>query len=105
METLRILLAIAAAEDLEIHQMDVITAYLAGELEETYMTPPPGVPGTEGLVCHLLEGLYGLKQSAPVRNQRLTGELKRMGLRPTTADPSVWVSKDRELILAITSTT
>jgi hypothetical protein len=102
METLRILLAIAAAEDLEIHQMDVITAYLAGELEEEiYMTTPPGVPGTEGLVCRLLKGLYGLKQSARVWNQRLTGELKRMGLQATTADPSVWVSKDRGLILAL----
>jgi hypothetical protein len=101
-ETLRILLAIAAAEDLEIHQMDVVTAYLAGELEEEiYMTPPPGVPGTEGLVCRLRKGLYGLKQSARVWNQRLTGELKYMRLRATTADPSVWVSKDRGLILAL----
>jgi hypothetical protein len=102
METLRILLAITAAEDLEIHQMDVITAYLVGELEkEIYETPPPGVLGTEGLVYRLLKGLYGLKQSARVWNQRLTSELKRMGLRATTADPSVWVDKDRGLILAI----
>jgi hypothetical protein len=102
METLRILLAIAAAEDLEIHQMDVVTAYLAGELkEEIYMTPSPGVPDTEGLVCRLWKGLYGLKQSARVWNQRLTGELKRMGLRATTADPSVWVNKDRGLMLAL----
>jgi len=41
MESLRILLAIAAVEDLEIHQMDVVTAYLAGELEEEiYMALP-----------------------------------------------------------------
>jgi Reverse transcriptase (RNA-dependent DNA polymerase) len=45
-ESLRVLLTIAAREDLEVHQMDVITAYLAGELEEEiYITPPHGLPG------------------------------------------------------------
>ena len=102
METLCVSLAIAAAENLEIYQMDIVTAYLAGELEEEiYMAPPPGVPDTEGLVYRLWKGLYGLKQSARVWNQRLTSELKRIGLRATTADPSVWVSKDRGLILAL----
>jgi Reverse transcriptase (RNA-dependent DNA polymerase) len=41
MESLHILLAIAAIEDLEVHQMDVVTVYLAGVLpEEIYMAPP-----------------------------------------------------------------
>jgi hypothetical protein len=45
-ESLRVLLMIAAREDLEIHQIDVITVYLAGELkEEIYMVPPHGLPG------------------------------------------------------------
>ena len=71
MESLRILLAIAAAEDLEIHQMDVITAYLAGELqEEVYMATPTGLSSSTGKVCKLRKGLYGLKQSARVWNQR-----------------------------------
>ena len=61
-ESLRILLTIAAHEDLEVHQMDVVTAYLAGELEEEiYMAPPQGLPGTAGKVCRLKKGLYGLK--------------------------------------------
>lgn len=62
MESLRILLAIAAAEDLEIHQMDVVTAYLAGELEEEiYMVLPQGLRGTEGKGCRVRKGLYCLK--------------------------------------------
>ena len=41
MERLHILLATAAVEDLKIHQMEVVTAYLAGELEEEiYMALP-----------------------------------------------------------------
>jgi hypothetical protein len=41
--TIRILLALAAKLDLEIHQMDVKSAFLNGELdEEIYLEMPPG---------------------------------------------------------------
>jgi hypothetical protein len=90
MESLRILLAIAAYEDLEIHQMDVITAYLAGDLqEEIYMGPPPGLPGTPRKVCRLKKGLYGLKQSARIWNQRIAKELKESGMIITNSDQSI----------------
>jgi len=43
LETFRLLMAIAARYQLEIHVMDVIGAYLNGELSETiYMQQPPG---------------------------------------------------------------
>ena len=55
--SLRIILAIAAVEDLELHQMDVVAAFLAGHLEEEiYMEQPEGFKqGTdkEDLVCLL----------------------------------------------------
>ena len=102
MESLRILLAIAAHEDLEVHQMDVVTAYLAGELEEEiYMAPPQGLPGTAGKVCRLKKGLYGLKQSARVWNRRIGSELERAGLKVVAPEQSVWVIKDYGLILAL----
>jgi hypothetical protein len=102
MESLRILLAIAANEDLEIHQMDVITAYLAGELEEEiYMKPPAGLPSSGRKVCRLRKGLYGLKQSARVWNQRIGKKLEQSGMHATNGDHSVWVSHDRGLILAL----
>ena len=48
-DTLRLLFAITAIEDLEMHQMDVISAYLAGDLnEEIYMHPPEGYNTGEG---------------------------------------------------------
>ena len=102
MESLRVLLAIAAVEDLEIHQMDVVTAYLAGELEEEiYMAPPQGLPGTAGKVCCLKKGLYGLKQSARVWNQRIGSELEKAGLHAIAPEQSVWVTKDYGLILVL----
>ena len=51
--------------DLELHQMDVKTAFLNGELEkEIYMEQPVGfvTKGQEHKVCRLLKSIYGLKQ-------------------------------------------
>jgi hypothetical protein len=101
MESLRILLAIAAREDLEIHQMDVVTAYLAGDLEEIFMAPLEGLQHCEGKACKLRKGLYGLKQSARVWNQKITSKLKGSGLVAIDSDHSLWVDRDRGLILAL----
>jgi len=61
-------LVMAAAEDLELHQIDIKGAYLNGELtghEVIFMQQPPGyhAPGSAKLVCRLQRALYGLKQS------------------------------------------
>ena len=63
--SVRMLIAIVAIHNLEIHQMDVKTAFLNGDLdEEIYMEQPEGfiVPGQEKKVCQLVKSLYGLKQ-------------------------------------------
>ena len=64
--SIRCLLAIVSYLDLELHQMDVKTAFLNGDLEEEiYMEQPEGfvVSGEETKVCKLIKSLYGLKQS------------------------------------------
>ena len=64
--SIRVLLALTATHKLVIHQMDVKTAFLNGDLEEKiYMTQPEGcvVPGQENNVCKLLKSLHGLKQA------------------------------------------
>ena len=71
--SIRILLAIAAIFGWEIQQMDVVTAFLAGELvEEIYMEQLEGFKvGTEeeDLICRLRKSIYGLKQAPRVWNQ------------------------------------
>src|SRR5260370_1581827 len=66
-ELLRLLLALAALENWEIHQMDVKLAFLNGILnEEIYMEQPQGFIAAEqeNKVCQLKRALYGLKQTA-----------------------------------------
>ena len=71
--SLRILLAIGAMLNLEIHQMDVKTAFLNGDIDmELYIHQPQGYEqrndkGNE-LVCKLHKGLYGLKQAVCLWN-------------------------------------
>ena len=73
-ESIRFLLAMGAQHKLQLHQMDVSTAFLHGELtEEVYMQQPEGFieSGKEHLVCHLQRSIYGLKQSPHCWNHTL----------------------------------
>ena len=65
--TIRSLLTFANAHDLEVHQLDVITAFLNGSVEhDIYMSQPEGFidPNRPNYVCKLNKSIYGLKQSA-----------------------------------------
>ena len=60
-------MALVAYYDLELHQMDVKTTFLNGDLyENVYMAQPKAfvVEGKENLVCRLKKSIYGLKQAS-----------------------------------------
>ncbi|KAL8116743.1 hypothetical protein AgCh_023048 [Apium graveolens] len=65
-ETIRLLLALTAKGNWEVHHLDVKTAFLNGEIkEEVYVKQPEGFikPGSEHLVYKLVKALYGLRQA------------------------------------------
>ena len=75
---------------MQIHQMDVATAFLNGDLkEEIYMQQPSGYiqPDKNGLVCKLKKSLYGLKQSPRCWNEKLCEHLKSLGSKKVLLIP------------------
>ena len=87
-----------------VHQMDVVSAFLNGELkEEIYMKQPPGYVqlGKENLVCKLIKSIYGLKQSPRCRNQKLCDHLKSLGFKESGADSCVFVKNETSTLKII----
>ena len=84
LNSLRLLLSLAATYDWEIHQIDIKSAYLNGNLEEEiYMEQPKGfeVPGQEEKVCRLRKAIYGLKQAGRQWHEHLNDSLCSFGYR------------------------
>jgi hypothetical protein len=102
MDSLRALLAIAAANNWPLRQVDVISAYLAGHLdEEVYMEPPEGLDMPLGTTLRLLKALYGLKQSGRVWYHRIQEFLESQGLYRTDSDWCVFVNAERTLFVGV----
>src|SRR6266536_1387404 len=96
----KLIFAIAAVLDWEIDQMDVKTAFLYREVEETvYMEQLTGLSDESGRVYKLNRALYGLKQALRVWYNTLARFLEEMGFQPLEADASVFYKKG--VIIAI----
>ncbi|RVW76784.1 Retrovirus-related Pol polyprotein from transposon TNT 1-94 [Vitis vinifera] len=66
-DSFRIIMALVAHYDLELHQMDVKTAFLNGDIDETiYMVQLENFVSedSKNMVCKLTKSIYGLKQAS-----------------------------------------
>jgi hypothetical protein len=93
MTTIRVLLSLAASYGLLVHQMDVKTAFLIGELDEEIYTDHPNgfvVKGEERKVCKLLKSLYGLKQAHKQWHEKFDMTLKSADFAINEADRCVY---------------
>jgi hypothetical protein len=90
--SVRLLIAIAAIYNLMIHQMDVKTAFLNGDLEEEiYMDQLEGfvLPGNEHKICKLLKSLYGLRK-APKWHIKFDQCLLSNGFKTNESDKCIY---------------
>ena len=82
LKSIRILLSIVTFYDYEIWQMDVKTAFLNGNLEESiYMVRPEGYiqKDQDQKVCKLQKSIYGLKKASRSWNIRFDTVIKSNG--------------------------
>ncbi|KAL5766903.1 hypothetical protein ACOSP7_017520 [Xanthoceras sorbifolium] len=94
--SIRVLLALVAMHNLELEQLDVKTAFLHGELEETiYMQQPEGfeIEGKKDHVCLLKKSLYGLKQSPRQWYKRFDSFMVGHGYSRSQYDSCVYFRK------------
>jgi hypothetical protein len=93
LESVRLLLALAARTGWSVHHMDVKSAFLNGELEEdVYVMQPPGfvISGESSKVLKLDKALYGLKQAPRAWNIKLDKCLSSLNFSKCPSEAGVY---------------
>ncbi|KAH9291809.1 hypothetical protein KI387_043002 [Taxus chinensis] len=91
--SIRAVISFATQMGWQIHQMDVKTTFLNGELkEEVYIEQPEGfvAHNKETHMCRLKKALYGLKQAPRAWYERIDTYLQKMGFVKSEADANLY---------------
>ena len=97
MDTVRMIIALAAQKGWKIFQLDVKSAFLYGELsEEVYIEQPRGyeIEGKEHLVYKLHKALYGLKQAPRAWFSRIEGHFIKEGFQKCDSEQTLFTKKN-----------
>lgn len=106
LETVRLLLALAAKHGWEVHHLDVKTAFLNGDIqEEVYVCQPDGfvIKDKEHLVYRLIKALYGLRQAPRAWYAKLSKNLESLGFNRCPYEHAVYTKGigDERLIIGV----
>jgi len=102
--SIRVLIALAAVHNLEVHQMDVKTAFSNGELEEEiYIEQLVGfvIHGQETKVCKLDKSLYGLKQAPKQWHEKFDNLMIMNGFKVNESDKCIYYKYKNNLCTII----
>lgn len=92
-ESVRTIIALSAKHNMKIHQMDVSSAFLNGNIEEElYLTQPEGFiqSGKENFLCKLNKAIYGLKQAPKCWNSCIDSFLKELKFEQSSNDSCIY---------------
>ncbi|GKA36867.1 retrovirus-related pol polyprotein from transposon TNT 1-94 [Tanacetum coccineum] len=104
LESIRILLAIACANDFKLYQMDVKSAFLNGFInEEVYVAQPPGFIDFQkpNYVYKLKKALYGLKQAPKAWYDRLKAFLTKRKYSMGMVDNTLFTKKSKSHLIIV----
>lgn len=95
------MVGLAVRNGLSLHQLNILTAFLNGKLEETVYMWQPGfvTEGNQELVCQLKCSIYGLKQSSRCWNSTVDGCLKRLGFLQSSSNLCVYIAAVGEIVV------
>jgi hypothetical protein len=104
--SIRVIISLASVFYWKLHQMDVKTAFLNGEVEqEVYIEQHEGfvIHGKESHVCKLKKALYGLKQALRAWYGRIESFFQSLGFSKSIADPNLYIKvvKNHHVILVL----
>lgn len=104
--TIRAIASIAAAQDLELHQMDFDTAFLNADLEEeVYVEQPPGYRSRNlsDHVCRLNKAMYGVRQAQKAWHRRAHEFITEiLRLTQSTHDPCLYTKRSQDGVTLMT---
>jgi hypothetical protein len=87
-DTIRVFLSLVNYFDLECDQVDMIAAFVNGDLEETiFMDPPQGSDSPSNKILRLRKSLYGLKQLPRCFNKAFDKWLSEQDFQVAKAEP------------------
>ena len=103
-DTIRLLLAMVCFYDWECDTIDVVTAFLNGDLEEdVYMDQIKGFEEdpTRTKVYKLLKSLYGLKQAPRAWQQSFYKHLRKLGFTQLRTDSAVFIRRSNGIPIIV----
>jgi hypothetical protein len=96
LNSVRLLIALAAQDGWEVHHLDVKSAFLNGDLQEEVFVEQPGgfiKPGKEHQVLRLRKALYGLHQAPRAWNAKLDKTLQSLGFTRCPTEPAIYTRR------------